>query len=162
MSHNQLSYYIAIDISVQVIILLYKIIPDFITNLYVILVEIPKFHLISWCGNFEERHNFHRVLRNSSEISRNCAFPQNFHPHQDLVKILVFYAVKVCYSYFDCLKLVLKVYKWISKFLRVCLILTTLEIEVIGTKLSCDLKCFSTLWQILNCVIEYFVLPESL
>ena len=25
------------------------------------LRQIPKFHLISWCGNFVERHSFPRV-----------------------------------------------------------------------------------------------------
>ena len=41
--------------------------------------KIPKFHLISWCGNFVERHG-------------NCVFPQNFHTRK-LVEISVFYAV---------------------------------------------------------------------
>ena len=32
--------------------------------------KIPRFHLISWCGNFGEPHTF---------LSENCAFLQNFH-----------------------------------------------------------------------------------
>ena len=30
------------------------------------LCKIPKFHLISWCGNFMERHSFRRILGDSS------------------------------------------------------------------------------------------------
>ena len=47
------------------------------------LRKIPKFYLISWCGNFVESHGF---------FWENCAFPQNFHT-QKLGKILVFCAV---------------------------------------------------------------------
>ena len=36
------------------------------------LRKIPQFHLISWCGNFVERHSFW-------SFRINCAFPQNFH-----------------------------------------------------------------------------------
>ena len=31
------------------------------------LRKIPKFHLMSWCGNFAERHSFRRVLGESTE-----------------------------------------------------------------------------------------------
>ena len=34
------------------------------------LRKIPKFQLISWCGNFVETHNFRRLSRNSAETVR--------------------------------------------------------------------------------------------
>ena len=40
------------------------------------LHKTPKFHLISLCGNFVERHSFQRVSTDSPDGS--CAFPQNF------------------------------------------------------------------------------------
>ena len=44
-------------------------------------IKVPKFPLISWCGNFVERHSF-----------GNCTFPQNF-DNRKLGEISVFYAV---------------------------------------------------------------------
>ena len=42
------------------------------------LHKIPNFHLISWCGNFVDRHSFSRVSGNSPKLYGNCAFPQSF------------------------------------------------------------------------------------
>ena len=57
------------------------------------LRKIPKFHLISWCGNFVETHSFRRVLGDShQELYGNCAFPHYYHTRK-LGKIMVFYAV---------------------------------------------------------------------
>ena len=56
------------------------------------LRKIPKFHLIYWRANFEERHSFGIVLGASPKLCRNCAFPQNFHT-RTLGEISVFYAV---------------------------------------------------------------------
>ena len=39
------------------------------------LCKIPKFHPISWCRNFAERHNFHRV---SGETLRKLRFSTKF------------------------------------------------------------------------------------
>ena len=50
------------------------------------LFKIPKFHLISWCGNLVERHNF---------LCGNCAFSQNFRTRK-LGEISVFFAVINC------------------------------------------------------------------
>ena len=41
--------------------------------------EHQNFPLISWCWNFIEMYSLLRVSGDSPEISRNCAFPQNFH-----------------------------------------------------------------------------------
>ena len=40
---------------------------------YTTLHETPKFHLISWCGNFVETESFCRVLGGGT-----CVFPQSF------------------------------------------------------------------------------------
>ena len=45
----------------------------FLTN----CVKYRNLTLISWCGNFVERHRFRRVSGKPTET--NCAFPQNFH-----------------------------------------------------------------------------------
>ena len=52
---------------------------------------MPQFHLISWCGNFVERHSFHKLCRNCSKLCGNCDFPQNFLTRK-LGEITVFYA----------------------------------------------------------------------
>ena len=56
--------------------------------------KIPKFHLIAWCGNFEERYSFRIVLAIRPKLSWNCAFPQNFHTRK-LDEISVFDAVGI-------------------------------------------------------------------
>ena len=33
------------------------------------LSKIPKFHLISWCGNFLKMHSFHRALDDTETVS---------------------------------------------------------------------------------------------
>ena len=48
--------------------------------------KLPKFHLISWCGNFVEVHSF-RVWKLAE-----TAFPPNLH-NKNLGKILVFCAM---------------------------------------------------------------------
>ena len=48
-----------------------------------------KFHLISWCGHFVEKHSFRRV---SEFLCGSCAFPQNFHTRK-LGEITVVYVV---------------------------------------------------------------------
>ena len=37
----------------------------------VLFPKIPYFHLISWCGNFVERHNF-RIVYGKSPETRKC------------------------------------------------------------------------------------------
>ena len=39
---------------------------------------IPRFQLIVWCGNFVERHSFHRVLGELSEIVRKLYLSAKF------------------------------------------------------------------------------------
>ena len=65
-----------------------------------------KFHLISWCGNFQAKTVKHtQIIRRQKptnclkvfdhfclKFCGNCAFPQNFYTRK-LGKILVFYAV---------------------------------------------------------------------
>ena len=57
------------------------------------LRKIPKFHLISWYGNFVERHSFPKLFG-------SCAFPQNFHTEK-LGEITVFYGVQISTSFID-------------------------------------------------------------
>ena len=57
------------------------------------LRKLPHFHLISWYGNFVERHSF-RIVSNHPKLCGNCAFPQNFHTRK-LGEITVLYAVPV-------------------------------------------------------------------
>ena len=39
------------------------------------MCKIPKFHLISWCGNFVKTHSFRRVSGDSSEtLQKLCIF----------------------------------------------------------------------------------------
>ena len=45
------------------------------------LRKIPKFHLIFWCGNFEERYSFHIVSGESPETMRKMCLSSKF-PHQ--------------------------------------------------------------------------------
>ena len=47
------------------------------------LRKIPKFHLISWRGNFEERHSFGIVLEESPETMQKLCLSSKF-PHQDI------------------------------------------------------------------------------
>ena len=54
----------------------------------VLLRKIPYFYLISWRGNFVERHSFRMKL------CGNCAFPQNFHTRK-LCEVTVFFVVLV-------------------------------------------------------------------
>ena len=60
------------------------------------LCKISKFHLISWCGNFEERHSFRIVSDESSETMRKLRLSSKFHARK-LGAISVFYAVKVVF-----------------------------------------------------------------
>ena len=50
----------------------------FMYSLQYPLHKIPNFHLISWCGNFVDRHSFSRVSGDSPKLYGNCAFPQSF------------------------------------------------------------------------------------
>ena len=47
------------------------------------LHKIPQFHLISWCGNFVERHSFRIVSGDSPEAVRKLCLSTNF-PHQEI------------------------------------------------------------------------------
>ena len=47
------------------------------------LRKIPKFHLISWCGNFVERQSFHIASGESLETMRKLYLSTKF-PHQDI------------------------------------------------------------------------------
>ena len=47
------------------------------------LRKIWEFHLISWCGNFVERHSFRRVLGDSLEALRKLCLLTKF-PHQEI------------------------------------------------------------------------------
>ena len=42
------------------------------------LRKIPWFHLISWCGNFVERHSFHIILGDSPETMRKLCLSAKF------------------------------------------------------------------------------------
>ena len=46
-----------------------------------VLCKIPKFHLISWCGNFVERLSFRRVSGESPKTLRKLCLSTKF-PHQ--------------------------------------------------------------------------------
>ena len=50
---------------------------------YQTLRKIPKFHLISLCGNFVERHSFRRVLGESPETLRKLCLSTKF-PHHEI------------------------------------------------------------------------------
>ena len=54
--------------------------------------KIPKFHLISCCGNFVERHSFRKGLGNSPKTLRKVCLSTNFHTSK-LREISVFCAV---------------------------------------------------------------------
>ena len=60
---------------------------------WLLMCRIPKFHQISWCENFVERHSFHRVSGKSPKtlcilcLSIKCL-------HQEIKWISVFYPVK--------------------------------------------------------------------
>ena len=47
------------------------------------LRKIPKFHLISWCGNFVETHSFCKILSESPETLGKLKVPTKF-PHQKI------------------------------------------------------------------------------
>ena len=47
-------------------------------QLTVTLRKIPKFHLIYWCGNFVERHSFHRVSSKSPETLQKLCLSTKF------------------------------------------------------------------------------------
>ena len=47
------------------------------------LRKIPKFHLISWCGNFVEKHRVFRVLGDSAEPLRKLSLSTKI-PHQEI------------------------------------------------------------------------------
>ena len=53
-----------------------------------------KFRLISWCGNFVERHSFRIVSDKSTETMRNSAFSQIFCTRK-IAEITVFNTVLV-------------------------------------------------------------------
>ena len=57
-----------------------------------IIVKNTKFHLISWCGGFVERHSLNIVLGDFPNICGNCAFPQTFHPRK-FGEIMLFFVV---------------------------------------------------------------------
>ena len=57
------------------------------------LWKIPSFHLISWCGNFVERHSFHIVLGELCETMWKLCLSTNFHTRK-LGEIAVFFGVK--------------------------------------------------------------------
>ena len=48
---------------------------------FIRLRKIPKFYLISWCGNFVERYNFSRILGDSPETLSKLCLSTKF-PHQ--------------------------------------------------------------------------------
>ena len=50
--------------------------------------------VISWCGNFVERHNFRIVSGFRQKLCGNCGFPQNIHTRK-LREITLFFAVYV-------------------------------------------------------------------
>ena len=51
--------------------------------------KILKYHLISWCGNFVERHSLRRVLGESPETMRKLC-PATKFPHQEIKRELLF------------------------------------------------------------------------
>ena len=55
--------------------------------------------LISWCGNFVERHSLRRVS-GDSKLYGNCTFPQNIQIRK-LAEILIFYTVHFSKSFFS-------------------------------------------------------------
>ena len=60
-----------------------------------LLHKIPKFHLISCCGNFVERHSFHRVWGDSPETLRNLCLSTKFLHQEIRLNFSVFYAVEI-------------------------------------------------------------------
>ena len=63
------------------------------------LRKILKFHLMSWCGNFVERHSLRIVSGDSPETMRKLCLSTNFHTMK-LGEITVFYTVCVVGNYF--------------------------------------------------------------
>ena len=43
------------------------------------LYKIPKFHLISWCGNLQKRTYSRKSQTTHPKLYRNSAFSENFH-----------------------------------------------------------------------------------
>ena len=56
------------------------------------LRKIAQFHLISWCGNFVEKHSFLIVSGKSLETMRKLCLSAKF-LHQELGEITLFFAV---------------------------------------------------------------------
>ena len=48
-----------------------------------VLSIIPEFYLISWCGNFVERHSFHRISENSRKTLWKLCLSTIF-PYQEI------------------------------------------------------------------------------
>ena len=48
------------------------------------LLKIAQFHVITWCGNFVERHNFRIVLAYSPKVMRKLCISTKF-PHQEII-----------------------------------------------------------------------------
>ena len=69
----------------------FKLLNKIPTNIYcgtlrlmqLLLRKIPKFHLISWSGNFVEKDIFHRVLGDSSETPQKLYLTPKF-SHQEI------------------------------------------------------------------------------
>ena len=47
-------------------------------KMMILLRKIPQFHLISWCGNFAERHSFHKVSGSSPKTMRKMCLSAKF------------------------------------------------------------------------------------
>ena len=111
------------------------------------LHKIPKFRLISWCGNFVKTHSFRRVLGKSSEtLQKNFEFPQNFHTRK-LGEISVFYAVNACEFLLLNLTGYLLVYSYaVTSYLyrnqRYFLYKRNLQISVVGVALNLVFQSF--------------------
>ena len=58
------------------------------------LSKIPQFHLISWCGNFVERHSLPKFCAIRPKLCGNCILPQSCHTRK-LSEITVFFALWV-------------------------------------------------------------------
>ena len=56
---------------------------SWVLTFFVSLLEIPYFHLMSWCESFLERHNFRVVLGESPETMRKLCLSTKF-PHQEI------------------------------------------------------------------------------
>ena len=79
------------------------------------LPKIPQFHLISWCGNFGERHSFRMVSGVLPETMQNCDFPQKLLTRK-LGEITVFFAV-ILQAYIWLNELITRIYRLHTKFI---------------------------------------------